>query len=101
MGNQTGTKDFFSVVRVEGTSGQNTLRLALENLENNTKTMYLERVAVGISLFDSTIPRDYEETLTVDISRVNNVTPGLILPTANLNLGSQTTTTLRVSLLRK
>ncbi len=98
MGNETLNREFFSVVRVEGTSGQNQLRIALENLVENPKTMRLERVAAGISFFNSTMVRDYEETLTIDISRVNSVTPGLILPTANLNLGSTTSTTLRVSL---
>jgi hypothetical protein len=91
-------KEFFSAVRVESTSGQNPLQLAFENLVDNTKTMYLERVAVGISFQNPTMARDYEETLTVDISRINSVTPGLILPVANLNFGSQASTSLRVSL---
>lgn len=87
----------FSVVESFQTSGSNVENIAFENPPNNTRTMYLENVSVGISIDQETIPRDYEETLTVDISRVANVTTGLIRTPINLNLGSSVASTLTVS----
>lgn len=70
------------------------MSISFENLSEGT-TMFLERIAAGISFTDSTIPRDYEETLTLNISRVENLTPGTFVPVRNLNLGSQVRNTIR------
>lgn len=87
----------FSVVDSLQTSGSNIEHIAFENPPNNGRTMYLENVSVGISIDQETIPRDYEETLTVDISRAVNVTTGPVRTPINLNLGSSDASTLTVS----
>lgn len=87
----------FSVVFAIRTSGATTEHIAFENASGNTRTMYLENVSIGVSIDDATVPRDYEETLTVDISRAASITPGLTLTPVNRNLGSAADSTLLVS----
>ena len=95
MGNSTMPREFYSLVEVDEETGPQTMSISFENLSDGT-TMFLEKVAAGISFSNSTMARDYEETLTLDISRVNSVTPGTFVPVANLNLGSQVSSRIRV-----
>ena len=98
MSNDTFWGEMFSVVRVFSLPQTNPLQIAFENPVGNSKTMYLENVAAGVMLDNPTLPQNAEANLAVDISRVNSVTPGAVLTAANLNLGSQEPSTLRISL---
>ncbi|NLW56073.1 MAG: hypothetical protein GX050_05570 [Firmicutes bacterium] len=91
---KTVPREFFSLTEVDEETGPQTMSISFENRGVAT-IMFLEKVTAGISFNDSTIPRDYEETLTLEISRVESLTPGTFVPVANLNLGSQVSNAVR------
>lgn len=87
----------FSVTRTISGRGRGFVNTAFQNPPGNTKTMHLESVLAGIGFQTPTIPRTYEEALSVSIAEANVTAEGTVIP-ENRNFGSTNASSLIVSL---